>query len=120
LSQNKKLQNNIRNRYIKALERFLQSNVTYLSKTQNLTKEGFNKKIDNSLKLLNRVQEVTLYKGYYQDLKSLVNKLIQYRQDDTDIQEIKEKILYSANQLEKTKNFKKYKKPKHQNYDYDY
>ena len=110
---NKKEESALRLRYIRALERFNKGIVSYLAKSDNLSKEGFEKKVKNALKLLQRVPEITLYKGELQDLEKHVKKIPTYIQSELDIQEIKKEILYNANQLEKSKNFKKYKKPKH-------
>ncbi len=110
---NKKEENAARLRYIRALERFSKGIVSYLSKSDALSKEGYVKKIANGSKLLDRAQKVPLYKGELQDLERLVEKMREYSQSEKEIEEIKKEILYNANQLEKSKNFKKYKKPKH-------
>ncbi len=109
----KAIENANRLRYIRALERFHKSIISYLSNTQDLTDEKYKKKIENGLKLLLRVEEVALYKGELQDLQKEVKKMIQYKDSHKDIQDIKEDILYSANQLEKSKNARRYKKEKH-------
>ncbi len=110
---NKKEESAARLRYIRALERFSQGIVSYLSKSESLSKEGYAKKVAKGSKLLDRTQKVVLYKGELQDLQKLVDKMCAYVQSDKEIEEIKKDILYSANQLEKSKNFKRYKKPKH-------
>ena len=111
---NKKEENAARIRYIRALERFSKSIVSYLSKVETATKEGYIKKIKNASKLLDRAVAVTLYKGEFQDLEKLVNTMRIFASDDSkQIEDIKKEVLYAANQLEKSKNFKKYKKPKH-------
>lgn len=109
----KAIENSTRLRYIRALERFHKGIISYLLNTPELKKEGFDKKIDNSLKLLKRVEEIALYKGELQDLQKLVHKIISYKDSDKDMQEIKEDILYSSNQLDKSKNARRYKKDKH-------
>ncbi len=115
----KAVNNANRLRYIRALERFHKSMVSYLSNTQELSHEGFNKKIDNALKLLNRTEEIQIYKGELQDLQNLVKKIISYKDSDEDIDNIKEELLYSSNQLDKSKNAKRYKKDKHTNSKFD-
>jgi len=73
--------------------------------------------VAQGLKLLERVEKTTLYKGELQDLEQLSDKIQSYIQTKEEIEEIKKDILYTQNQLQKSKNFKKYKKPKHsQNY----
>lgn len=111
----KAIDNSTRLRYIRALERFHNGVVSYLSSTNLLTTESYIKKIDNSLKLLKRVEEIALYKGELQDLQKLVGKMISLKDSDKDIEEIKEEILYSSNQLDKSKNARRYKKDKHNN-----
>ena len=110
---NKKEENAARLRYVRALERFSKGIVSYLQKSEALSTEGYAKKVANGSKLLERVSKVPLYKGELQDLEKLVEKMRGYAGNQSDIEDVKKDILYSANQLEKSKNFKKYKKPKH-------
>jgi len=110
---NKKEETNARLRYIRALERFSKTVVSYLSKAQEITKEGYDKKIANALKLLERTQKMPLYKSELQELEQLRAKMRSKIFSAEKIEEIKKDILYSANQLEKSRNFKRYKKPKH-------
>jgi hypothetical protein len=112
-ASNKAIENAARLRYIRALERFHKSVISYLSSTQELTKEGYDKKIANALKLLQRVEEIALYKGDLQDLQKLVQKMITLKETDKEIDDIKDEVLYSSNQLDKTKNARRYKKDKH-------
>lgn len=109
----KAIDNSNRLRYIRALERFHKSINSYLANSDDLSKEKFVKKVENGLKLLNKVEEVQLYKGELQDLESLVKKIIAYKQSDLDIEKIKEDVTYTSNQIEKSKNARKYKKDKH-------
>jgi len=74
----KVVENASRLRYIRALERFHKSIISYLSNAPDLTKEGYSKKIKNALKLLNRVEAVALYKGELQDLEKLVKRIIAF------------------------------------------
>ncbi|MCD6258209.1 MAG: hypothetical protein J7J31_01275 [Helicobacteraceae bacterium] len=112
-ASNKAIENAARLRYIRALERFHKSVISYLSSTQELTKEGYDKKIANALKLLQRVEEIALYKGDLQDLQKLVQKMISLKESDKEIDDIKDEVLYNSNQLDKTKNARRYKKDKH-------
>lgn len=109
----KAIDNANRLRYIRALERFHKSVNAYLANGGDLSKEKFVKKVANGLKLLNRVEEVELYKGELQDLQNLVKKIIAYANDDTEIEKIKEDVTYASNQLDKNKNARRYKKDKH-------
>jgi hypothetical protein len=115
----KVIENSNRLRYVRALERFHKSIISYLLNTPQLSKEGYEKKINNSLKLLQRVQEVVLYKGELQDLQLFVKKIVAYKDDEKSIEDIKDEILYASNQLEKSKNSRKYKKDKHSKSKYD-
>lgn len=109
----KAIDNANRLRYIRALERFHKSINSYLANSEELSKEKFIKKVENGLKLLNRVEEVQLYKGELQDLQTLVKKIIAYKESDETIEQIKEDITYASNQLDKSKNSRRYKKDKH-------
>lgn len=119
MASQKAVDNAQRLRYIRAVERFHKSIVSYLLNTPNLTAEGYDKKITNALKVLQRVDEIDIYKGDLQELKKLVTKMINYKESDKDIEDIKDDILYSSNQLEKTKNARRYKKDKHAQSKYD-
>ena len=100
-------------RYIRILERFSQSIVNYLFKSETLTKEVYDKKVANNVRYLERVEAVALYKGEYSDLEALVQQMIAFAQSDETIETIKERVLYSANQIEKSMNQRRYKKEKH-------
>lgn len=113
MATQKAIDNAMRLRYVRALERFHKSVVSYLASTASLTKEGYVKKIESGLKLLLKVEEIALYKGDLQELQKLVQKMIAYKQSDKEIEEIKEDVLYLSNQLDKTKNARRYKKEKH-------
>ncbi len=119
MASQKAIDNAMRLRYIRALERFHKGIVSYLSTTSNISKEGYDKKIENSLKVLQRVEEISLYKGELQDLQKLVKKIIAYKDSDKDVNDIKEEILYESNQLDKSKNARRYKKDKHSNSKYE-
>ncbi len=109
----KAIDNASRLRYIRALERFHKSILSYLGNSPELSNEGYKKKVDNGLKLLKRVESMPLYKGELQELQKLVDKMISYKDSQVEIQEIKNDILYSSNQLDKSKNARRYKKDKH-------
>lgn len=115
MASQKAVQNSQRLRYIRALERFHKSIISYLLNTPELTSKGYLKKIDNALKLLNRIEEIPLYKGELKDLQTLVKKMIEYKDSEDDIDNIKEKIMHGSNQLDKSKNARRYKKDKHSN-----
>jgi len=109
----KAIDNSTRLRYIRALERFHKSIISYFMNTPELSMKGFQKKLEGSMKLLNRIEEIALYKGELQELQKLVKKMISYKESQKEIEDIKDDILYASNQLDKSKNAKRYKKDKH-------
>lgn len=109
----KKMQEAARLRYIRVLERFTGSITRYLFKAEAPTREQFDKKVDNHRKHLERIEKTALYKGDYADLEALVTKILAYRESADTIEAIKENILYTANQIEKSMNRRRYKKEKH-------
>ncbi len=110
---NKREDNTKRLRYIRVLERFTSSITNYLTKVDDPTKEVFDKKVDNNRRYLDRIEKIPLYKGEFNDLEKLVEKIIAFRDSDEEINEIKSVVLYSANQIEKSVNQRQYKKDKH-------
>ena len=110
---NKREDNSKRLRYIRVLERFTSSITNYLTKVDEPTKEVFDKKVDNNRRYLDRIEKIALYKGEFNDLEKLVEKIITYRDSDEGIDEIKSVILYTANQIEKSVSQRQYKKDKH-------
>jgi len=119
MASQKVLDNAQRLRYVRAIERFHKSIMSYLLNTPELSQKGYDKKITNALKVLQRIDEMPLYKGELQDLQKLVKKMINYKESDKAIEDIKADILYSSNQLDKNKNARRYKKDKHSQSKYD-
>ncbi len=109
----KRVESSNRLRYIRVLERFSKSIITYLLKSDEVLKVVFDKKIDNNRKYLDRVEPVALYKGEFSDLEQLVKKIISYREGEEPIETIRSELLYHSNQIEKSINAKRYKKDKH-------
>ena len=109
----KKVEDAARLRYIRVLERFTSSITKYLFKVEEPSREQFDKKVDNNRKYLDRIEKASLYKGDYNDLENLVKKILTYRESDETIEAVKEDILYTANQIEKSMNRRRYKKDKH-------
>jgi len=112
-SSGKKIENTQRLRYIRVLERFMKSITSYLAKSEEISREVFDKKVDNNRKYLERIEPVALYKGEFGDLEKLVKKILLFREGDDEIETIREELLYAANQLEKSINNRRYKKDKH-------
>ncbi len=109
----KREDNTKRLRYIRVLERFTSSIISYLTKVEESTKVVFDKKVDNNKRYLDRIEKIALYKGEFNELEKLVDKILLYRDSDKEIDEIKKDLLYSANQIEKSANQRQYKKDKH-------
>ena len=109
----KREDNTKRLRYIRVLERFTSSIVNYLTKVEESTKVVFDKKVDNNKRYLDRIEKIALYKGEFNELEKLVDKILMFRNSDKEIEEIKKDLLYTANQIEKSVNQRQYKKDKH-------
>lgn len=116
---NKREEGAKRLRYIRVIERFTHSIVNYLFKSETISKEVFDKKVDNNLKYVSRVEKVALYKGELSDREELSTLIVGFRNSDEDIETIKSKVLYASNQLEKSVNNRKYKKDKHNSSKFD-
>ncbi len=108
-----KIDNTKRLRYIRVLERFSNSIINYLFKSETISKKTYDKKVLNNLRYLERIESVALYKGEYNELEKLIKQMILFQESEKDIQEIKDKLLYQSNQIEKTINNRRYKKDKH-------
>lgn len=115
MASDKKIENAQRLRYVRLLERFFNSIIAYLSKSEEPTKEQYVKRIANNSKYLDRMESVALYKSELTDLEALVKKMKSLAESDKSIEEISEDILYSANKLEQSNNNRRYKKDKHKN-----
>lgn len=118
MATDKKIENAQRLRYVRLLERFLNSIVSYLSKSETLNKEQFVKRVENSSKYLDRIEAVPLYKSELTDLEALVKKIKTLASGDADIEEISSDILHSANKLEQSNKSRRYRKDKHKSDQY--
>lgn len=108
-----KAENSKRLRYIRLLGRFISGILSFLAKSENPTKEQYDQKVDMNFRFLEKNEAVKLYKDEYTELEALGQKILDFRASDTDIEEIKESLLYAQNQLEKRINARRYKKSKH-------
>ncbi len=109
----KKIENAQRLRYIRLLERFFNSIISYLSKSEAPSKEQYAKRIENNSKYLDRIEPVPLYKSELTDLENLVKKMKSMAGSELSIEEIADEILHAANKLEQSNNNRRYKKDKH-------
>lgn len=108
-----KLENSKRNRYIRLLGRFTSGILSFLAKSDNPTKEEYDRRVDTNFRFLEQNEPVKLYKDEYTELEALGQKILDFRASDTDIATIKEELLYAQNQWEKKVNARRYKKSKH-------
>ena len=113
MASEKKIENAQRLRYVRLLERFFNSVISYLSKSEDPTKEQYIKRIDNNSKYLDRVEPVALYKSELTDLETLVKRMKTLAESDNSIDEIAKEILHSANKLDQSSKNRRYKKDKH-------
>lgn len=118
MASDKRVENAQRLRYIRLLERFFNSVISYLTKSEEPTKENYIKRIENNSKYMDRTEPVALYKSELNDLEALVKKMRNLALSDMNIEEISEDILRSANKLEQNNNDRRYKKDKHKNDQY--
>ena len=115
MASDKKIENAQRLRYIRLLERFFNSIIAYLSKSEEPSKEQYVKRVANNSKYLDRMEAIPLYKSELTDLEALVKKMKTLAECDKSIEEISEDFLYSAKKLEQSNNNRRYKKDKHKN-----
>lgn len=108
-----KYENSKRLRYIRLLGRFISGILSFLAKSDDPTKEEFDRKVDANFRFLEKNEAVKLYKDEYTELEALGQKILDYRASDTDIETIKTELFYAQNQLEKKVNARRYKKEKH-------
>jgi len=115
MASDKRVENAQRLRYIRLLERFFNSVISYLTKSEEPTKEQYIKRIVNNSKYLDRTDPVPLYKSELTDLENLVKKMRTLAQSELSIEEISNEILHAANKLEQSNKNRRYKKDKHKN-----
>ena len=106
-------------RYVRLLERFFHSIKSYLTKSENPTKEKYITKIENNRKYLDRTDKMVLYKTELVELQRMVDRMLHFATTDDTIDEIIAEVLRSANKLEQSKNARNYKKDKHSNAKFD-
>ena len=100
-------------KYIRALERFLGSCISAL-KNENFDYALFVKRVEKSLKTLQKVEPIHFDSTYTNGLQNYANLVAQsILSEDSDSQEIHRKLLKEANLLEKEKYRGSYKKEKH-------
>ena len=115
MASDKRIENAQRLRYIRLLERFFNSVISYLTKSEEPSKENYIKRITNNSKYLDRTDPIALYKSELTALETLVNRMKFLATSDDPIEEISAEILRAANKLEQSNNNRRYKKDKHKN-----
>lgn len=118
MASDKRVESAQRLRYIRLLERFFNSVISYLTKSEEPTKEQYIKRIFNNSKYLDRTEPIPLYKSELTDLENLVKKMKALAESELTIEEISSDILHTANKLDQSNNNRRYKKDKHKNEQY--
>jgi len=101
-----------RARYTRELERFVNRIVSYLNKRER-TREEIAAYIDEIFTPFEGIEKVDLNNDYLKELEAFVERTANLPLGDLDAEEMKRKILYEANLLQKTKRKKSFNKEKH-------
>ncbi len=117
--KDKRKEKYLRIRYLREIERFINSTVNFLNTEKELTKDKFASFVDKKLERLNKCEKVILSKGYPSEMENFVEKIVSCSKSEEDTQEIKSYILYEANRLRKTKRLRSYRKEKYKKIDFD-
>jgi len=115
MASDKRIENAQRLRYIRLLERFFNSVISYLTKSEEPSKENYIKRITNNSKYLDRTDPIALYKSELNALEDIVKRMKSLATSEATIDEISTEILRAANKLEQSNNNRRYKKDKHKN-----
>lgn len=103
----------LRVKYIRALERFVNSCIGIL-KTENFDFKLFAKRVEKNYKVLKKVEETRLDSTYTNALQNYVNLVLRTLSDESSDEQAKHKLLLKeVNLIEKEKNRGAYKKEKH-------
>ena len=115
MASDKRIENAQRLRYIRLLERFFNSVISYLTKSEEPSKENYIKRIVNNSKYLDRTDPIALYKSELNALEDIVKRMKALATSEATIDEISTEVLRAANKLEQSNNNRRYKKDKHKN-----
>ncbi len=109
-------------RYVRALERFTSSNISYL-KEPIFEFEIFQKRVKKRFEILKKIKSIRLNAAYPLALESYANLLLSTLHVEefskTQEEELKTKLLKHANLLHKERNKTLYKKDKHKRSSYN-
>ncbi len=116
MNREKNIEDATRVKYARLLDRFHKSIVSYLTLSANPSKDIYIKKIEANLVHLSKIPHIDLYKSDLKNLESFIKKMVEFKDSDKSIEDIRDYVLYTSNQLQKTQNRKKYKKEKYSNH----
>lgn len=104
----------IRLRYVRAMEKFINSNVSYL-RANDFDFALFKKRVAKTYDILKKVESIRLDSAYPNALEAYANAIINTLnlELEDNKEEIREYLLKQANLLQKEKNKTRYKKGKH-------
>lgn len=112
------LQKSNRLKYVRALERFKNSNISYL-RDESFVFEVFVKRVTKTFKVLEKVEAIRLDSAYPLALQQYVNLILAAlayeNQDEESQKRVQNNLLKEANLLAKERNKTNYKKDKHKN-----
>ena len=107
---------NIRLKYVRGLEKFVKSNISYL-KDPSFEFKIFQKRVKKTFEIIKKIKSVRLNATYPIALENYVNLLLTVlhveKLKDEEKKELQAKLLKEANLLHKEKNKTQYKKDKH-------
>lgn len=106
----------IRLKYVRALEKFLRSNLSYL-KDPTFDFQIFQSRVDKTYKILKEIEAVRLDSAYPIALQNYVNLILKVlhvgKLSSDEESAVLNNLLKEANLLDKEKNSTRYKKDKH-------
>ncbi|MBE0491749.1 MAG: hypothetical protein IBX44_05815 [Sulfurospirillum sp.] len=103
----------LRLRYVRALEKFINSHISYL-RSNDFDMEILKKKVAKTYEILAKVQAVRLDSPYTFALECYANSIIHIlNMQQIDALHVRDELIKGANLLQKEKNKNRYKKDKH-------
>ncbi len=107
----------IRTRYVRELERFVNRIVDFFSK--NRTKNELHDFLDKAFEPLQNIEKTYLSNEYPKELEKFVKKNANLHLSDKSMDELKEDVMKEANLLRKLKRKKSFSKEKHKKRSYE-
>jgi len=112
LTNTKREDSSARLKYVRLLDRFLYSIVSFLSKGEDKSIEQFRAKVKSSRKHLDAMEAQMLYREELLQLQKCVFRIYELSDSEESIENIKKEVLKSANLLDKNRQSKKHKREK--------